>query len=131
MAKQIHITAQDRQRLLECLAVVHEFPDKRDLPHIRQLEEEIAQAQIIIDALMTPEDVVTMNSRVQLRDVTADRDLECTLTYPGERDPDNESVSVLAPLGAAILGYRVGDTFVADLPEGRTQFRIESVRHRP
>ncbi len=131
MAKQIYITAQDRQRLLECLAVVHEFPDKRDLPHIRQLEEEIAQAQIIIDALMTPEDVVTMNSRVQLRDVTADRGLECTLTYPGERDPDNKSVSVLAPLGAAILGYRVGDTFVADLPEGRTQFRIESVRHRP
>jgi len=37
MAKQIHITAQDRQRLLECLAVVHEFPYKRDLPHIRQL----------------------------------------------------------------------------------------------
>lgn len=131
MAKQIHITAQDRHRLLNCLGVLQEYPDKRELPHIRYLEREIARAQIIIDPLMTPKDVITMRSRVKLRDLRTRSEMECTLVYPTERAPEDGRISVLAPLGAAMLGYCVGDTFEVDLPKGRTQFRVEALTYQP
>ena len=131
MAKQIHITAQDRHRLLDCLAVLQEFPDKRELPHIRYLEEEIARAQVILDPLTTPKDVITMRSRVKLRDMATQAQMECILVYPAERAPEDGRISVLAPLGAAMLGYRVGDTFEVDLPKGRTQFLVEAVTYQP
>jgi regulator of nucleoside diphosphate kinase len=131
MAKQIHITAQDRHRLLDCLAVLQEFPDKRELPHIRYLEEEIARAQVILDPLTTPKDVITMRSRVKLRDMATQAQMECILVYPAERAPEDGRISVLAPLGAAMLGYRVGDTFEVDLPKGRTQFLVEAIMYQP
>lgn len=131
MAKQIHITAQDRHRLLDCLGVLQEYPDKRELPHIRYLEKEIARAQVILDPLTTPKDMITMRSRVKLRDMATQAQMECTLVYPSERAPENGRISVLAPLGAAMLGYRVGDTFEVDLPKGRTQFLVEAVTYQP
>lgn len=131
MAKQIYITAQDRQRLLDCLRVLQERQDKRELPHIRYLEKEIARAEIIIDPLTTPKDVITMRSRVKLRDVATSAEMECTLVYPSERAPEDGRISVLAPLGAAMLGYCAGDTFEVDLPKGRTQFRVEALAYQP
>jgi regulator of nucleoside diphosphate kinase len=131
MAKQIHITAQDRHRLLDCLGVLQEYPDKRELPHIRYLEKEIARAQVILDPVMTPKDVITMRSRAKLRDMATQAQMECTLVYPSERAPEDGRISVLAPLGAAMLGYRVGDTFEVDLPKGRTQFLVEAVTYQP
>ncbi len=131
MAKHIFITAQDRQRLLDCLATLQEFPDKRELPHIRYLDKEIHRAQIILDPMETPPDVITMRSRVRLRDVASQKKMECTVVYPSEQSPENGRISVLAPLGAAMLGYKVGDTFEAELPKGRTEFLIEELLYQP
>lgn len=131
MSKQIYITAQDRHRLLDCLGVLQEYPDKRELPHIQYLEKEIARAQVIIDPLMTPKDVITMRSRVKLRDLATQAEMECTLVYPAERAPEQGRISVLAPLGAAMLGYRIGDTFGVDLPKGRTQFLVKALTYQP
>lgn len=131
MAKHIYITAQDKHRLLDCLGVLQEYPDTRELSHIRYLEKEIARAQVIVDPLTTPKDVITMRSRVKLRDLTTRSEMECTLVYPPERAPEKGRISVLAPLGAAMLGYRVGDTFDVDLPKGRTQFLVEALTYQP
>lgn len=131
MAKQISITAQDRQRLLDCLATLQEFPDKRELSHIQYLDAEIRRAQIILDPLETPADVVTMRSRVRLRDQASQKKMECTVVYPSEQSPENGRISVLAPLGAAMLGYRVGDIFVVALPKGKTEFLIEALLYQP
>jgi len=131
MEKQIHITAQDRQRLLDCLGVLAEYPDKRELPHIQYLEKEIGRAQVILDPIETPRDMITMRSRVRLKDMATQAQMECTLVYPAEREPEAGRISVLAPLGAAMLGYRVGDTFEVNLPKGRTEFRVEEVLYQP
>lgn len=131
MAKQIFITAQDRQRLLDALGALQEYPDRRELPHIQYLEKEIARAQIILDPLMTPKDVITMRSRVKLRDTATHAEMECTVVYPAERAPEKGCISVLAPLGAAMLGYKVGDVFDVDLPKGRTQFLVETLTYQP
>ena len=131
MAKQIYITAQDRQRLLDSLGVLNEYPDKRELPHIQYLASEIARAQVIIDPLMTPKDVITMRSRVKLKDMATQAEMECTLVYPSERAPEKGRISVLAPMGAAMLGYKVGDTFEVELPKGRTPFLVEALLYQP
>ena len=131
MAKQIYITAQDRQRLLDCLGVLQEYPDKRELPHVRYLDKESARAQVITDPAMIPKDVITMRSRVKIRDTATQATMECTLVYPSERAPEDGRISVLAPLGAAMLGYCVGDTFEVDLPKGRTQFLVEALVYQP
>ncbi len=131
MSKQIYITAKDRQRLLERLSALQELQDKRELPHIQYLEKEIERAELITDPSMTPKDVITMRSQVRLRDMSTQSEMECTLVYPSERAPDQGLISVLAPLGAAMLGYRIGDTFEVDLPRGKVQFRVEDVLYQP
>lgn len=131
MTKQIFITAKDRGRLLERLSALQEFPDKRELPHIQYLEKEIERAKIITDPAKTPKDVITMRSRVRLREMAIQQEMECTLVYPSEQAPEKGCISVLAPLGAAMLGYRVGDTFEVELPKGKVQFCVEDVVYQP
>ena len=131
MEKQIHITAQDKQRLLDCLEDLEKHGDKRDMPHIQYLDKELARAEIIVDPHTTPKDVITMRSRVRLRDEAREKPLECTLVYPAENEPEEGKISVLAPLGAAMLGYRVGDTFEVTLPKGPTEYRVEEILYQP
>lgn len=131
MGKTIYITAQDRHRLKSCLAVLSDFPDKRDLPYIQYLEQEVERAQVILDPLDVPADVVTMRSTVRLKETPDGRTAEYTLVYPAEGAPDKGGISVLSPLGAALLGHRVGDTFAADLPKGPAQFLVEAILYQP
>lgn len=131
MAKQIMVTAQDRQRLADCLSVLQEFPDKLELPHIQYLEKEVQRAKVVLDPLALPADVITMRSRVKLVNLDTGAELDCVLVYPAERAPEEGRISVLAPLGAAMLGYRVGDVFEAELPKGPCKFRVETVVYQP
>lgn len=131
MEKHIFITALDRHRILDCLSVLSEFPDKRDLPYIQYLEKEVKRARVVLDPVEMPADVITMRSRAKLRDMTSGALLDCTLVYPSERDAEKGLISVLAPLGAAMIGYKAGDSFEADLPKGRTQFLIEAITYQP
>jgi regulator of nucleoside diphosphate kinase len=82
------------------------------------LKEEICRAQIVPQTSVPP-DVVTMNSRVHVRDNKTGRVNEVTLVYPREANPDTGHISVLAPLGSALLGLRVGQTIDWPLPGGR------------
>lgn len=129
--KAIFITEQDRQRLNDCLAVLHEYADGKDLRHVQQLEEEISRASIIVDPTSTPGDVVTMRSRVRVRDIDTGKESVYTLVYPSESDPMALKVSVLAPIGAALLGCRVGDVVERDIPKGRCRFMIEELIYQP
>lgn len=131
MEKHIFISALDRHRILDCIAVLSESPDKRDLPYIQYLEKEVLRAQVVLDSAEMPADVITMRSSARLRDVASGALMDCTLVYPSERNPEKGLISVLAPLGAAMIGYKAGDTFEVDLPKGRTQFLIEAVTYQP
>ena len=78
-----------------------------------------------------PPDVITMNSTVSLVDLTATEDVEFTLVFPKESDADAGKISVMAPLGTAMLGYRVGDIFEWDVPMGRKRWRVARVIYQP
>src|SRR5688500_18422770 len=72
--------------------------------HLAALEAELRRARIV-PASKVPADVVTMNSVVRLHDLDSDEVEEYELAYPREADPEHNRISILAPVGTAILGY--------------------------
>lgn len=78
-----------------------------------------------------PPDVVTMNSTVRLRAVRSKEIETYTLVYPQNANIAVGKLSVLAPIGTAILGYRVGDTVQWKVPKGLIRFKIEELVFQP
>lgn len=131
MTKNIWTTATDKARLLACIEALGEFADRRDRPHLVELEQELERAKVIKDPRKTPADVVTMRSEVSLENLANGGALTCTLVYPDEGDPEQNRISVLAPLGTAMLGQRVGRTFKVHLPKGTTEYRVAGIGYQP
>ncbi|MFE0499801.1 nucleoside diphosphate kinase regulator [Lysobacter soli] len=95
------------------------------------LEAEIERATIIEPAQMPP-DVITMNSTARFLDENSGEEREMTLVFPRDADGSAEKVSILAPVGSALLGLHVGDAIEWPLPGGRTiRLRVLSIRYQP
>lgn len=96
--------------------------------HINQLKKELERVAIIAPQ-NNPDGVITMNSTVLLNDLENGECLQLTLRYPEDVQSKNE-VSVLAPIGCAMLGNCVGDEFEWDVPDGKVRFRVERVLYQ-
>lgn len=92
------------------------------------LRGELAKARIVSQSEL-PEDVVIMNSTVQIQDMEDDDISAYTLVYPREADADTCKISILAPIGTALIGYRKGDIIQWKMPGGIRKFKIISVLH--
>jgi regulator of nucleoside diphosphate kinase len=101
----------------------------RDEAHLDELESELERA-LLVSADAVPPDVVVMDSAVCVLDLANDERREFTLVYPAEADPRVGRISVLAPLGTALLGFREGDEVEWLMPGGLRRLRIEQVRSR-
>jgi len=100
-------------------------------PMAALLEEELLRATLVAPGDVAP-DVVTMNSRVLCRDEDSGEQHELELVYPHEADAERQRVSVLAPVGAALLGLAAGSAIEWPLPGGRTtRVRVLAVTHQP
>ncbi len=99
----------------------------RDQEHIDRLEEELVRSMPVATAAV-PTDVVTMHSRVTVRDLDTGDSRTYTLVFPHEAELPSGRLSVLAPLGTALLGYRAGDEIEWTMPGGVRRVRIERVR---
>jgi len=109
-----------------------------ELDRARLLKLNSAALRELLDdasALPSPEipaDVVTMNSRVLVSDGTGAALQPLTLCYPAEADPHAGRVSVLSPVGAALLGRRVGSAVGWRTPTGaRRELHIEALLFQP
>lgn len=130
MAKRkLHITRFDKSRLEELISVAREFGshDRKDLA---PLMEELNRATVVSPRDVPP-DVVTMNSKVVLRDLTTSEEMTYVLVFPGDVDVEAGAISVLAPVGMAILGYAKGDVVEWPVPSGTRRIRIEEVLYQP
>jgi regulator of nucleoside diphosphate kinase len=79
-----------------------------------------------------PDDVVTMHSRVECEDISSGEEHVLTLVYPNEADVERGRVSVLAPVGTALLGLSVGQSIDWQAPGGRSlKLRVKAVRYQP
>jgi len=72
-----------------------------------------------------------MNSQVRIRDLEAGRVMVYTLVFPQDADASQGKISVLAPIGTALLGYRVGDMIECKVPAGVKRLRVEEVLYQP
>ena len=124
--RTIYITTKDLQRLRH-LPQMTEVRDRYDLA---DLQDELARAEAVPPEKIPP-DVVTMNSRVRLLDLDKGKTHEYTLVYPMEADAAAGKVSIVAPIGAAMIGYRAGDEIEWSTPGGRRRFRVEAVLYQP
>lgn len=128
-AKNIVITEADYvrlQRLVESSRVFRQ----RDAKYLEDLEQELERAAIM-KAGEVPSDVVTMNSRVKVKDLNNGRVTTYQIVFPGEADIAKNRISVLAPIGTGLLGYSAGTTIEWQVPSGRRRFRILEVEYQP
>ncbi|EGU46436.1 regulator of nucleoside diphosphate kinase [Vibrio ichthyoenteri ATCC 700023] len=82
-----------------------------------QLEQELERGTIVAPEQLPP-NVVTMNSRVKFVIESSQKEFEMTLVYPKDMNNSLEKVSILAPIGSALLGLSVGDTIQWPKPDG-------------
>jgi regulator of nucleoside diphosphate kinase len=97
---------------------------------IKTLSAELEQAKVVAPEEI-PADVITMNSKAQVRDLDDNELMTYTLVFPGKADVDEGLISVLAPIGTAMLGHRVGDEFEWHVPAGAIRLRVEKVLYQP
>lgn len=93
---------------------------------LQKLRGELDRA-IVLDAPAVPADVVTMNTRFEIEDLATGEVEDYTLTYPEQADVERRRLSVLAPIGTAVLGYAAGDEVEWTTPGGVRRLRIRSV----
>ncbi len=127
--RHIYITDVDLQRLQNLIEDRLGQPS-RENRLLEELEAELLRAELV-SPQDTPPDVITMNSTVRLQDLATKKELEYTLVYPAEANIENNRVSILAPVGIAMIGYRVGDTVTWKIPGGTKRLKVKKILYQP
>lgn len=123
----IVISSLDAERLEALLASL----PKDSFPGRAELEAKLARAEIV-DPKDIPSTVVTMNSTVRFRVASSTEEFILTLVYPRDMDSSSSKISILAPVGSALLGLAQGDEIEWPKPGGgRLRVRIEEVLYQP
>lgn len=123
------ITVTDRD--LARLEALLDSPAAAGSPVAAALGAELARASVV-PAADVPADIVTMNSEVTCVDETGGREHRVVLVYPPDADPAAGRVSVLTPVGSALLGLAVGQVIDWTGPGGKPlRVRVTGVRWQP
>lgn len=128
-SREIYITEFDLFRLKELVNVGISFKE-RDREYLESLQNELDRAQVV-EPESIPHDIVTMNSHVCIEDVETGMRNEYTLVFPSEARIAEKKVSILAPIGTAMLGCRIGDIVDWPVPAGHRRVRIADIPYQP
>jgi regulator of nucleoside diphosphate kinase len=118
--EDIIITTTDLERLRPLL-------DLHDSPAAELLDAELHRARIVAPD-HAPADVVMMNSEVVYEDCETSATRTVRVVYPKDADAVQGRISVLAPIGSALLGLRVGQSITWRVPNGTKRLRVVEVR---
>lgn len=127
--RKIYITQEDARRLNELLRQQRSSNNK-DRENLRVLAFELSRATLIAPDRVMP-DVVTMDSRVLVEDLADGQTQEVTLVFPEEADAVEGRISVVAPMGVALLGCRNNQTVEFAVPRGTRTLRIKQILYQP
>lgn len=123
----ITVTSQDHQRL----SALASNNAARSSEIFEALTWELERA-LVVEPAKIPANVVTMRSRVVIREKGSDRDQVYTLVYPGEEDIAIGYISILTPVGAALIGLAEGQTLSWTTRDGRTkELVVQSILYQP
>lgn len=121
---RIFITDQDYHRLTALVSQV-------EGQWAEALEEELSRANVISQKEI-PRDVVTMNSRVKFLDESTGSESEMTLVYPQDAKLEEGRISILAPVGIALLGLSAGQSIDWKMPNGAIKkLKVQQVVYQP
>ena len=125
----IYITEPDYNRLSALIEKTREG-NGVDRQYLNKLEAELDRAEIV-DAKEVPANVITMRSTVRLKDLVSGEENTYSLVFPTEADFSQGKISVLAPIGTAILGYKSGDTIEWTVPSGLRRLKVDQIIYQP
>ncbi|MCP3748450.1 nucleoside diphosphate kinase regulator [Pseudomonas sp. SBB6] len=125
----IIVTRLDVQRLERLIDSLDE--KMQDSPGVLALQDELDRADQVGHEEV-PAGVVTMNSRVHCREEASGKDYHLTLVYPKDANADEGKISILAPIGSALLGLSVGEKIDWPAPGGKTlKLELLAVEYQP
>lgn len=127
--RPIFVTSFDKERLEQVLAEAKRS-EYRGSEYLVRLEHEIARAKVVSSKEIPP-DVITMNSKTRLVDIDTGEEMTYSLVFPEDADILQDKISILAPIGTAMLGYRVGDIFEWPVPEGIRKIQVKEIVYQP
>lgn len=124
---EITLSSLDSQRLN---AMIDAMP-RNSVPGVEELEEELIRAKVV-EPRAVPGNIVTMNSTVRFSVESTQKEFELTLVYPKNLDAGGDKISILAPVGSALLGLAVGDEIEWPKPGGGVlNVRIAEIVYQP
>jgi regulator of nucleoside diphosphate kinase len=128
-SRRIFITDYDLDRLKMLIRSQGDLkrPDKLQL---HNLAADLRHAVVISAQKIIP-NVITMNSRFHLKDLDTAEEGEYTLVFPGKTNKGYGKISILAPIGAALIGAQESETISVMAPSGIKRLRVESISYQP
>lgn len=126
----IYINEVDLARLRKLIDLARETGNDANRMYLDRLEGELERAEVV-NPIDIPRDVVTMRSTVRLKDLDNGKEMVYSLVFPNEADVDEGKISVLAPVGTAMIGYRVGDVIEWEVPSGLRRLKVEEIIYQP
>ena len=127
--KSIQITRFDLQRLNKFIREA-QHTDYRGSEYLDELRAVLDRAKIV-PSQAVPQEVVTMNSTVVLLDPLTRKEETYTLVFPADADIGQGKISILAPIGTAMLGCEVGDSFELKAPAGKRRMKVKRIVYQP
>ncbi len=124
--REIYITERDMERLQALI----DIGGKKDAAYLERLEEELDRAKVV-DPRDIPDDVVTMNSSVMVKDLDTNEEKTFVLVFQSKANMTENAISILAPVGTALIGYKEGDVIDWEVPAGTKRIQIIKVIYQP
>jgi regulator of nucleoside diphosphate kinase len=125
----ITVTQLDFLRLMELIQTLRGNKNV-DPEYLKYLSFELQKASKIDSKEITP-DFVTMNSVMNVVFLDSGKAMELRLVYPQNANFAKGLISVLSPLGCALLGYKAGDVLTFQAPKGKQKVKINEVIYQP
>jgi regulator of nucleoside diphosphate kinase len=126
----IYITKTDRDRLGNMIELARNQDDRANLPYVGKLEDVLEFAEVVPSDDIPP-DVVTMRSKIKLKDLDTGEEKVYSIVFPTEANFDEGKISILAPLATALLGYKRGDTVEVEAPARLRRLLISEILYQP
>ena len=126
-ATRIHLTRHDYDalcKIVETMTKHHREP----IPQLARFARELDSA-VVLDSDEFPEDVITMRSRVGYTVTGSEETRYVTLVFPAQAMENREHISILSPLGLALIGERQGSEVEYLAPGGTFRLKVRSVEH--
>lgn len=126
--QMIVITERDMTRLQQLIDSAR--LQWKDQSLLDRLEGELVRAKVVTGKRV-PKDVVTMNSRVRVTDLDSQKETTYQVVFPRDANTSKNMISVLAPIGTALLGFKVGSKIEWETPGGVRRLRIDAIEYQP